>query len=86
LGPACQPARALALPARPRLPVARALALSARPRLSVARAPALSARPRLSAAPAAARSRARPQDLILAVRFRSDGRRNPIPLRPRVFL
>ena len=32
------------------------------------------------------RSRARPQDLILVVRLRSDGRRSPIPLRLRIFL
>jgi hypothetical protein len=70
LGLACQPARARAAVWAP--PVSRVLALPARPRLS--------------AAQAAARSRARPQDLILAVRLRSDGRSSPIPLRPRVFL
>jgi hypothetical protein len=71
LGPACQPTRA------PRCPLAPPVSLPAL---------ALPARPRLSAAQAAARSRARPQDLIVAVRLRSDGRRSPIPLRTRVFL
>jgi hypothetical protein len=82
------------LSARPRARSARRPRLSARPRarsacrprLSACPRPALPARSRLSAAQAAARSRARPQNLILAVRFRSDGCSSPIPLRPRVFL
>jgi hypothetical protein len=85
-GPACQLARAFALPAGPACQLARAFALPAGPACQPARALALPARSRLSVTQAAARSPARPQDLILAVRLRSDGRRSPIPLRPRVFL
>jgi hypothetical protein len=92
--PRARSARRPRLSARPRARSARRPRLSARPRARSARRPRLSARPRpalparsrLSAAQAAARSRARPHDLILAVRFRSDGRSSPIPLRPRVFL
>ena len=69
---------------RPTFPTPASLPVG--PRLSACPRPALPARSRLSVAQAAARSRARPQDLILAVRFRSDGRSSPIPLRPRVFL
>jgi hypothetical protein len=69
-GPACQPL-ALALPARPRLSAARVR--SARPAPPVSR-PRLRALARL------------PADLILSVDPRSDGRRSPIPLRPRNFL
>jgi hypothetical protein len=82
-GPACQPARARA---------ARWPRLSARPRPRCPLAPPDSRpRPRCPLAPPISRSGRRalarpPADLILRVDLRSDGRRSPIPLRPRVFL
>jgi hypothetical protein len=72
-----------ALPAGPACRPARALALPAGPACQPARALALPAGP---ACQPPRPPRARPQDLILVVRFRSNGRRSPIPLRPRVFL
>jgi hypothetical protein len=82
-GPACQPVRARS---------ARWPRLSARPRPLCPLAPPVSRRARAARpAPPVSRPGRRalarpPADLILAVRLRSDGRRNPIPLRPRVFL
>jgi hypothetical protein len=66
--------------------------LSAYPRPRCPLAPPVSRRARAARpAPPVSRSGRRalarpPADLILAVRLRSDGRRSPIPLRPRIFL
>jgi hypothetical protein len=77
------------LPPHPALPAGPACQ-SPRPRCPLA--PPVSRRARAARpAPPVSRPGRRalarpPADLILAVRLRSDGRRSPIPLRPRVFL
>jgi hypothetical protein len=90
--PRARAARRPHLSARPRARAARRSRLSARSRPRCRLGPACQPRARAARpAPPVSRSGRRalarpPADLILAVRLRSNGRRSPIPLRPRVFL